>query len=137
MTSLVSNKMSDSDVVGRSPTFAYRQYAKVGLRPTRVNLCVYYQTVLSQQVMSPTPPARVIVTVFYQPTLLHVPRADPARGTWGPSHVRIKVLGVFFLDDASLKSSLCILRISYRRRKVNYEINLGGGGGGGGGGGAG
>ena len=30
------------------------------------------QTVLSQQVMSPTPPARVIVTVFYQPTLLHV-----------------------------------------------------------------
>ena len=28
--------------------------------------------VLSQQVMSPTPPARVIVTVFYQPTLLHV-----------------------------------------------------------------
>ena len=30
------------------------------------------------------------------------------------SHVRIKVLGVLFLDDASLKSSLCILRISYR-----------------------
>ena len=37
-----------------------------------MSLWVYYHTVLSQQVMSPTPPARVIVTVFYQPTLLHV-----------------------------------------------------------------
>ena len=51
--------------------------------------------------------------------------------------MRIKVLGVLFLDDASLESLLCILRISYRRRKVNYEINLGWGGGGGGGGGGG
>ena len=52
VTSLV---MSDSDV-----------------EATKGEPLVYYHTVLSQQVMSPTPPARVIVTVFYQPTLLHV-----------------------------------------------------------------
>ena len=37
--------------------------------------------------------------------------------------------GVLFLDDASLKLSLCILRISYRRRKVNYNLVWGEGGG--------
>ena len=33
---------------------------------------IYCHTILSQQVMSPTPLARVIMTVNYQPTLQHV-----------------------------------------------------------------
>ena len=55
--SLVSNMMDDSDVENTESELFF---------------WVYCHTVLSQQVMSPTPLARVIVTANYQLTLPRV-----------------------------------------------------------------